>query len=73
MIRFVNTRKRFLTPIITEIQRRYGNERLDMIKTKRDLYNLLRELSRDGNGTNYSLQWVTSFLAETNCWMDDIS
>ena len=44
-----------------------------MIKTKRDLYNLLRELSRDGNGTNYSLQWVTSFLAETNCWMDDIS
>lgn len=69
---FVNTRKRFLTPIIAEIQKKYGNSRIDSIKSKMDLYNLLKDISREGNDANFSVQWITSFLGDANCcWFDD--
>ena len=70
--RFVNTRKRFLTPIIAEIQRVYGAKKFDMIQTKRDLYDLLKELMKDPTNRSYNLQWIASFLADTNCcWFDN--
>ena len=70
--RFVNTRKRFLTPIITEIQRTYGTRKFDAIQTKRDLYELLREMMKDPGGHAYNVQWIASFLSDSNCgWFDN--
>ena len=67
----MNTRKRFLTPIIAEIQRIYGAKKFDLIQTKRDL---LKELMKDSTNRSYNVQWIASFLADTNCcWFDNDS
>ena len=70
----MNTRKRFLTPIIAEIQRIYGAKKFDLIQTKRDLYDLLKELMKDSTNRSYNVHWIASFLADTNCcWFDNDS
>ena len=71
MSRFVNTRKRFLSPIISYIQQMYSPQQLDTIKTKRDLYNLLVKISRECNPQTCNIQWITSFLTDENCCWDD--
>ena len=71
MSRFVNTRKRFLSPILSYIQQLYTSQQLDVIKTKRDLYNLLVKISREGNAQICNIRWINSFLTDENCCWDD--
>lgn len=70
--RFVNTRKRFLAPIISEIQHHYGRRSLDSIKTKQDLYKLLNELRKVTSSEICNMQWMNAFLDDENgYWTDE--
>ena len=69
---FVNTRKRFLTPIIADVQRAYGGNRSDSVVTKRDLYTLLADLVRDKTKQCSCPSWISSFLSDSSySWFDE--
>lgn len=67
---FVNTRKRFLTPIMSDIRQVLGSERMKGVETKLDLYLLLKELAA-AQPKKPCTSWITSFLADDSYgWFD---
>ncbi|KAK8830605.1 hypothetical protein WA577_004335, partial [Blastocystis sp. JDR] len=67
---FVNTRKRFLTPIMSDIRQVLGSERMKGVETKLDLYLLLKELAA-AQPKKPCTSWITAFLADDSYgWFD---
>ena len=67
---FVNTRKRFLTPIMGEIRQVFGSDRMKDVERKMDLYVLLQELATVEPKQPFT-SWITAFLSDTSYgWFD---
>ena len=68
---FVNTRKRFLTPITNEIRQVFGNDRIKGVETKMDLHLLLQELTAV-EPKQLLTSWITAFLTDDSYgWLDE--
>ena len=67
---FVNTRKRFLTPIMSDIRQVLGSDRMKGVETKLDLYLLLKELAA-AQPKKPCTSWITAFLMDDSYgWFD---
>lgn len=70
---FVNTRKRFLTPIMSDLHQKYGSKKIEVILTKPQLYAVLKDLLSDKVSRSYT-PWLTAFLSDPCfCWLDECS